>query len=261
MKQIFLGFLIILLGNSAVAGVYIETMERDIKTQKSVDASQKMYVQGGLGRMESGDGHVSIIKGDTMYVLDTKRKTYMVFDKASADAMAKQMNDMMAKMRAQMAQLPPAQRAEMEKMMGGQMPGKPAANSKLTSSDTGRMDTVEGRSCRIWQIKRNGALDDELCVVPYSSLPGKEDIGALFLKIGKLFEGMSKAMPGAANDNEFDAYARVNGYPVRLRGYTNGKSDGTETVLKVWREEAVVPALFVIPAGYRKQAMPALGEG
>jgi hypothetical protein len=60
--------------------------------------------------------------------------------------------------------------------------------------------------------------------------------------------------------NEFSAHVKTNGYPVRLRGYENGKLAPEETLMKVWREEAVPASMFEIPAGYKLKQMP-IGPG
>jgi hypothetical protein len=124
--------------------------------------------------------------------------------------------------------------------------------------DTGKSDKVDGRTCRVWDIKRNGELDDQLCVVPYSSLPGKENFQAMFANFAKVFEEMAKSVPMLAGmmTNEFAAQAKVNGFPVRTRGYDDGKLGDTEHNLSVWREETIPASIFTVPAGYKQKQMP-----
>ena len=42
---------------------------------------------------------------------------------------------------------------------------------------------------------------------------------------------------------------------MRLRSYENGKLAPEETLMKVWREEAVPASMFEIPAGYKLKQM------
>ena len=99
------------------------------------------------------------------------------------------------------------------------MPGMAGGDQKWTveAVDTGKSDKVDGRTCRVWDVKRNGELDDQICVVPYSSLPGKENFQAVFANFAKVFEEMAKSVPMLAGmmTNEFSAQAKVNGFPVR----------------------------------------------
>ena len=56
--------------------------------------------------------------------------------------------------------------------------------------------------------------------------------------------------------NEFGAQAKVNGFPVRSRGYDNGQLGDDEQLMKVWREEAIPASMFEIPASYKRKQMP-----
>jgi hypothetical protein len=246
------------LAQAAAAGVYVELVDRDIPTG-TTELAQKMYVQGGNGRFVDAQGKASIIKGGTMFMVDDADKTYIVFDKATMAQLAKQLATAMEKMKEQLAKMPPEQRAQIEQLMA-KTPGMGGEGQKwvVDAVDTGKSDKVDGRACRIWEIKRNNELDDQLCVVPYASLPGKENFQAVFASFAKVFEEMAKSVPMLSGmmTNEFEAQAKVNGFPVRSRGYENGKLGDREQLLKTWREEPVPASMFEIPAGYTQKSMP-----
>jgi hypothetical protein len=163
----------------------------------------------------------------------------------------------MEQMKEQLAKLPPDQRAQVEAAMSAQIPGLDGKDYKVEAVDTGKSDKVDNRACRIWDMKRNGELDEQICVVPYSALPGKENLPAVFAKFAKLFEEMAKSVPMLAGmmSSEFVAMNQVNGFPVRTREYENGKLGSSEQLVKVWREEAVPASMFQVPAGYRQKQM------
>jgi hypothetical protein len=244
-----------LAAQAASAGVYVELVDHDIKTDKAALA-QKMYVQNGLGRFVDGDGRVTLIKDGTLYIVDDADKSYVAVDKETLAQLAKKISGAMEQMKEQLAKLPPEQRAQMEQMM----PGMADANRQRTveAFDTGKSDKVDGRDCRVWDIKRDGKLDDQICVVPYSALPGKENFQAIFANFAKVFEEMAKSVPMLAGmmTNEFSAQAKVNGFPVRSRAYDNGALGDDEQLMKVWREEAIPASMFEIPAGYKRKQMP-----
>jgi hypothetical protein len=244
-----------LIAHSASAGVYVELVSREISTG-TTEPAQKMYVQGGNGRFVDPEGLVSIIKGDTMYFVDDKDQTFIAFDKATMAKLAKQLNAQLERQKEQIAKLPPDQRAQLEQLL-------PTGPGEVAASDTGKSDKVEGRTCRVWEISRNGQPDDQLCVVPYASLPGKENFQAVFANFARVFEEMAKNVPTLAGimTNEFDAQAKVNGFPVRTRAYENGRLGDYEQVLKVWREEAMPASMFEIPAGYQPKQMAAPQPG
>jgi hypothetical protein len=255
MKRILLFVLGAVGAQAASAGVYVELVDRDIPSGK-VELSQKMYVQNGQGRFVDSGGRTTLIKDGTMYVIDDADKSYIAFDKATMEKLAVKINAAMAQMKEQLAKMPPEQRAQMEAML----PGMAGADKKwvVEAIDTGKSDKVDGRSCRVWDIKRNGELDDQMCVVPYSSLPGKENFQAMFEKFAKVFEEMAKSVPMLSGmmTNEFAAQAKVGGFPVRTRGYENGKLGDTEHNVRVWREEAMAATMFDVPAGYKQKQMP-----
>jgi len=261
MKRTMLALALCFAVRCAVAGVYVEVFDHDVKTGGS-ELAQKMYVQAGNGRFVDPDGRTTLIKGDTMYVLDDSDKTYIALDKATMEQLAKKISAAMDKAKEQLAKLPPEQRAQAEAMMGGALGGAIGAEGAdkhtVEALDTGKSDKVEGRACRIWDIKRNGELDDQYCVVPYSALPGKENFEAVFAKFARVFEEMSKTVPMLSGmmSNEFTALSKINGYPVRTRGYDRGQLDDSERIVKTWREEAIAPAMFELPAGYKQKTMP-----
>ncbi len=244
-----------LAAQAASAGVYVEMVDHDIKADKT-ELAQKMYVQNGLGRFVDGDGRATLIKDGTLFIIDDAEKSYVAVDKATLDQLAKKVSAAMEQMKEQLAKLPPEQRAQMEQMV----PGMSGGDRKWTveAFDTGKSDKVDGRACRIWDIKRNGELDDQICVVPYSALPGKENFQVIFANFAKVFEEMAKSVPMLAGmmSNEFSAQAKVNGFPVRSRGYENGQLGDNEQLMKVWREEAIPASMFEIPAGYKRKQMP-----
>src|SRR5690349_8313224 len=222
----------LLFTGTASAGVRIETVIRDIATQAQKGPVQVTEVQNGAVRAGSAEGSV-LLKGGKMIMLDDKHKTYTEMDKATMEAYAKKANAAMAQMQEQMKNMPPEQRAQMEKMMGGmKMPGASGKPMVFDAKDTGKSDTVEGRQCRIWNLTRDGEIVDEMCVVPFSTFPGKEDMQKTMKELAEAFSGMTKAMPGAADQAKIRA--NVNGYPVRSRPYFNGKPQGIESVLKSW---------------------------
>jgi urocanate hydratase len=258
MKRIFLVVLGALGAQMASAGVYVELRDRNVGSGSS-ELAQKMYVQNGLGRFVDAGGRATLIKNGTMYIIDDADKSYIAFDKATMEQLAKKLNGAMEQMKEQLAKLPPEQRAQAEQMM----PGMSGGDQKwvVDAIDTGKSDKVDGRACRVWDIKRNGELDDQLCVVPYSSLPGKENFQAVFANFAKAFEEMAKSAPMLAGmmTNEFSAQAKVNGFPVRTRAYEEGKLGDTEHVMSVWREEAIPASMFEVPAGYKQKTMT-MGE-
>jgi hypothetical protein len=202
-----------------------------------------------------------ILKNSTITLLDDKHKTYREMDKETLRNMATQAGAAMAQLQEKMKNMSPEQRAMMEKAMGSHMPGgmgAQGANDTYAATDTGKNATVEGRSCRLWQTTRNGAPLEELCVVPYASLPGREDLQKAFRMMADAVEDLAGVMPNV--EKAMKARLSVNGYPVRVRRYdAQGALRKNETVLTKWTEESLPASVFDVPAGYTKQELPQFG--
>lgn len=249
----------------AHAGVYVEMADRKVGSQENT-VVQRMYVQGTAGRFVDVAEHggdtsreaATIIKDGTLYAIDDEEKSYVMLDKASLDQLGKKLSAGLEQMKEQLAKMPPEQREQMEQMLSKQIPGFSTGDKwTVEAAETGKSDKVDGRTCRLWDVKRNGELDEQLCVVPFGSLPGKENFQSVFGNFAKVFEEMAKTVPMLAGlmSNEFAAQEKINGFPVRSRDYENGKLSDKERVMSVWREENVPASMFQIPEGYKRKTM------
>ena len=252
----------LLAANTAGAGVRIETVTRDMKTKVADGGAQVILVQDGKIRMQmpkTAGG--MILKNSILYVIDDKKKTYMEMDKETMRKGSEQAGAAMKQMQDRMAKMTPEHRAQMEKAMGGHLPpgmmsGKPDI---WDVKNTGKTDTSEGRKCTIWTLSKNGKLHEELCVVPFSSLPGKEDLEKTFKQLAESFAGMASGLPGAGDAAK--ARNSINGYPVRTRFFEPGGAErAIETVVTKWVEESVPATTFEVPAGYAKKEMPKMRD-
>jgi hypothetical protein len=250
----------LLVASAAHAGIHVENVTRNIETKVADGSTQVVLVQDGKISASSGKDNAMILSDGTITVVDHKRKTFTEVDQEQAKKMAAQAGAAMTEIQHKLKNLPPEQRAQLEKMMGSHIPGGAGSGKPdvYEAKNTGRTDTVEGRQCTIWNITRNGKLLEESCVVPFSSLPGKGDVEKSFRQLSEAFEEFSKAMPDVAN--QVKVRTNVDGYPVRSRSYdASGNLRGSETVLTKWVEENVPESSFSAPAGYQKKTLPEFG--
>ena len=259
MNRILLTATAMLAATQAFAGVRIETVTRDIKTQVANGGAQVVLVQDGRIRMNNTThGSGMILKDSVLYVIDDKRKTYSELDKATLKQAGDKAGAAMKQLQEKMKDMPPEQRAQMEKMLGNHMPGMSGKKDTYEVKDTGNSETSEGRKCRVWNLVKNGVASEELCVVPFSSLPGKEDFEKSFKELAEAAIGMAGNLPGAGDS--IKARNSINGFPVRVRQFDDtGKPRGTESVMTKWVEESLPGSTFEIPAGYTKKELPKFG--
>ena len=173
------------------------------------------------------------------------------------EQLAKKINAAMAQMKEQLAKLPPEQRAQMEQTMPGMSgDGKQWA---VEAIDTGKSDKVDGRACRIWDVKRNGELDDQLCVVPYSSLAGQGKLPGRVREFRQGVRGNGEIRPhvGRHDDQRIRRAGQGERFPGALaRSMKTASSAMPNSCMSVWREEAIPASMFEVPAGYKQKQMP-----
>jgi hypothetical protein len=241
----------------AFAGIHVENVNRNVETKAQEGAIRTTLVQNGMMRTNAAKDGAIILKGSTIVIIDDKHKQYREMTKEDMKKMAAGAADMMAKMQERMKNMSPEQRAQMEKLMGNRMPGGMGGDKPDTweSKNLGTTATVEGRKCQNWNLIRNGAPFEQLCVVPYNTLPGKEDFQKVFKEFAEAFSDLAKQVPGS--DQSVKARAAIEGYPVRTRMYaSDGKFRPTETIMTKWVEESIPASMFEPPAGYTKAEMP-----
>src|SRR5678816_490751 len=90
----------------ASAGVYVELVNHDIPGN-TTNLAQKMYVEGMNGRFVDEQGRATIIKGNTMYIVDDSDQSFIAFDKATMEQLAKQISSAMERMKEQLSKMPP----------------------------------------------------------------------------------------------------------------------------------------------------------
>jgi hypothetical protein len=259
-----LAFLTIALASTAAsAGVYIESHQVELGVKPAPAATvNKIYFDGGRMRSNDADGEGAIFKNKTIYALDPEKKTYTMVDKATVDRMGGQLADARKKMEAQMANMPPEQRAMMEQMMkqmGGGAPGGKLPKRDVKS--TGRSESVAGFKCTIWEVTVDGQKDQELCATPASAIPGGTEVLAVMREIGEMMQGLSEGLGPMARrtaNEEWKDVAKIGGVPILTRDFEAGKPS-SETRLAVIRKESVPASMFEVPAGYKERKMPKMG--
>lgn len=257
-----------LVATAACAGVYFESTDKNLVTAAK-PVTSKMWFDGGRMRSERAhddeDGNLTIFKNRAMYTIDTSSKTYRVIDKATVDKMGAQFAEAKKKMAAQMASMPPEQRAMMEKMMGqmgGGAPGAAAAPTRTrTLKNTGRTETVAGIKCSVWEAAVNGQKEEELCAAEPGSIPGGDEAMKTFREIGAMLKGFTESFGarGKKSTAPWNDLETINGVPILTRDFEHGKAT-SETRLMVARKESVPDSAFEVPAGYTEKKI-SIGPG
>lgn len=254
MKRFLLPILC-LLSTQAFAGNVIEMLTRDM-SGKELDR-MTFYTERDRSRMDQSgsDGSFSVIFLDDEFIyLDHSEQNYMVMDEAMLEGVGEQMSAAMKEMEAQLAALPPEQRAMVEQMMKDQMGGLgntmdvPAL--EIRQLGPGRWASYD---CRRAEMLEDGAKIQEICSVDYDEVDGSGYLRSSFLRMADLLNRLYDAVPfdGQGVRNPMEMLNELNGFPVRTVEFENGKAV-RETILESSKEKAIDADIFLLPANYSR---------
>jgi hypothetical protein len=249
----FAGALSVLTATTAAADGILLVM----KTTAGTDAPQTTQVQIDGRRMraeaigERGEKQVVVFDGTkkVMFLVDDSKKTYTEMTEADIEALG----GMMAGMMAQLQNMPPEARAQMEAMMKGRgmaMPGATAPKTQYTKTGTG---TVGKWTCDKYEGSSGGQKVSDVCTVDPKALgftaadfEVSRELVAFFKKLMPTGGGQMFSI-GTPEDQGFS------GVPVRTVSSVGGRQVTTE-ITEVSRQ-AFPDAVFQAPAGYQKTSM------
>ena len=223
----------------------VQSETRDGKATTTITQMDKSHI-----RTETSNG-VFIYDGDAqvMRMVNMERKSYTEITKADMQKMSQQMSAVMDKLK----DLPPAQRAQMEKMMAGRgMPGAGPAAAPITYKATGS-DKAGQWACAKYDGMRAAEKVVELCAVEPKALgltPADFEVAK------QLAEFMKSLVPQMANQIALygtPAEQGFSGYPIRQTHYSNGKVTSVNE-LKEIKREAIPASAWQAPAGFKRES-------
>lgn len=254
MKRILLPFLCLLSTQVSAANV-MEMLTRDMSGNEL--NRMTFFTEADRSRMDQSgaDGSFSVIfVGDELLYLDHTEKTYMVMDEAMLEGIGDQLSAAMKEMEAQLAALPPEQRAMVEQMMSEQMSGMGMATDipVLEIRQLGS-DRWQSYDCTLAEMLENGTKIQEICSVDFDEVDGSGDVRDSFIRIAGMLTKLYEAIPfgGQGVRSPMEMLDELDGFPVRAVEFENGKPV-RETILESTREEAIDAKIFSLPPDYSR---------
>ncbi len=249
--------LVAMLGWPAPAGNGILIVEKT--TAGTTTQTGQVQIEGGRMRVDSvgaaGEKQSIIFDGakQVLWIVNHDKKTYREMTKADVDQAGGQMAGAMAQMQEQLKNMPPEQRAMMEKMMQGRggMPGMGAPPPQKTVYRPAGSDKVGQWTCSKYDGYQGDKKTSEICTV------GPETLGlgvSDFDVTRQLGEFLGKLMPqnagrvfsiGKVEDQGFS------GVPVR-RAFWTGQEQTVVELTDVSRQ-SFPASTFEVPAGFQKE--------
>ncbi len=261
MKRLQLALIALFLSPLANAGVALEMVTKDMSGNEK-ERSQ-IYAQDGFLRLDSDGGpfaaDVSLIfDGNRFLVIDHGEKSYIIMDKEMLTRMTNKMNEAMEQMKAELASLPPEQRAMAEQMMARQMPGmmgdsEPPPPPRVEATGEGEWG---GRDCTQYDVFENNIKTQEVCAAPLDQVEGSAEMMDTFQSMAGFVKELSESLPGplgsSFNDHPGMVAELIGGFPIHSVEFRMGKPD-SEVTMESIREEQLASSKFEAPDGYQLQ--------
>jgi hypothetical protein len=160
-------------------------------------------------------------------MLDKAKNQYQEIDEETMKQMGQQMSAAMAQMQAAMKNMPPDQRAMMEKMMKGKMPQAAAAAPKTVYTAKGS-GSVNGFSCTKYEGDLSGVKESEVC----AALPAQIKLTPADLQIFEKMKQFSSSLLSALANSPVhisvpSGYGFEEGYegfPIQKIDFENGQA-------------------------------------
>ena len=252
-------FVVFWIPHSALAGVIMNMVTSD-GSGRQTDSS-KIFAQSEMIRIDNigGENMSMIFRGEEFLMLNHTDRTYFVMDQAMLEQLNSQMNEAMKLMEAQLAQVPPEQRAMVEKMMQGQMQNmmsmEPPPPPRV---ETGGASSWLNYSCTQYTVYSGSDKSQEICAASPNQIEGSDEVIGAFQEMAAFITKMSESMPGpmasGMAQNPTGMMDQIDGFPVHTLHYENGKVI-REVSLESITRQSLDESMFSAPADYAQQQM------
>jgi hypothetical protein len=261
MKKLVLTLIVMssLLSPLAYAGVVMDMVTRNASGQET--DRTKIYAQASMIRMDEVSGSETagsmIFLGNEFLYVDHRDKSYIVMDEAMLNQVSTQISDAMKQMEAELANMPPEQRAMVEQMMKGRMQGMmgqqgtPSPKPRVEAMGSGEWQSY---SCQEYAVFEGPEKTQDLCAAELDEIDGADEVIEAFRKMAAYMTKMTESMPMRPKEglNPGELMDQINGFPVHTIDYDNGRV-ARETSLDSATEQDLDQGMFAAPEGYRRQ--------
>jgi len=212
------------------AGVRIETEVKDLASGRTtqqvvmIDA-ERMRIDSDKDPKTASVLFLTDGGRNRLVILNRAKNEYSEIDEQTAKQLVSQVEGAMAMMQEQLKNMPPEQRAMMEKMMKGKMGGMAGASAPgpQTVFTAKGSSSANGFACTLYEGTRGGEKVSELCAAQPGQLkvsPGDMKVFEKMAEFAKSLSGPLASMAGASTV----ANSGVQGYPVTQTMFRGGQA-------------------------------------
>jgi hypothetical protein len=249
-------------GGTASADTILTNETRDLRSDPPEVMTTQLYLGADRfaadSRSAEGEHTTTIYDAsqNVLYHVDHDSKSYVRIDQEMLDQLGTQMNAAMQQMKDQMAQMPEAQRKQVEQMM--QSMGGTGHKVDWTVKETGEKQTVAGYGCQRYELLADGKKESDVWASTWKDAGVPKESFDVLRKFAAFFEEIAGSNPLFAQAMESQGGAlqgldRIDGFPVKVIDYDDGKAS-LETTTKSYEQKKVADATYHVPAGYTQKA-------
>lgn len=191
---------------------------------------------------------------DVLFGVDQKERTYVRVDRLALTEIATKVRMLRVMLEARMQGLSAGQRATASRMLGtSELYDKDVL--PLVTRDTGTREEVDGRDCRLVEIRRKDLVVGMAWVASWDRVALKEDSLRVFKKLASLLGELNGALkvPGVSTQL-FEVFDAFEGFPLRVRWDRDGRPISNVRFISL-KEEKTASQLFALPADYRERGL------
>ncbi|MCL5038131.1 MAG: DUF4412 domain-containing protein [Chloroflexi bacterium] len=253
-------FLFLFVAGSATAGVYMDVVGQTFSDRPDT-INTKIYIESDRLRADSkgsGQDLIFIYRADKdlVWVINNNDRTYMELTRADMEKFGDKMKQARKQFEDQMANMPPEQRAMMEKMMKDKMPQmSEQKKSEVVYNKTGSGIAVNKWVCDKYDGTEGGKRIEEVWTTDLKSI----GLNTGDFKVFDSFVEFFKALPkgnfgfekyGSAQGNKGKSFS---GIPIKTVEYEANGRKARMTEVKDISNKKNDASLFNLPAGLMKQ--------
>jgi len=262
------GCFLLLVASLSAQGVVI--VENHGPVQGGESSATKIHIEGDRLFIESqqdGKKRGIIFLGDAkvMRMLDYSNNSYREMTQQDFERLGDSMAQMRQMMEEKLKDMPPQQRQMVEQMMkqkmGAAMSGAGQARSPVVYAKVASGQSVRQWTCDKYEGTRDGQKVWEVCAVDFAQFGVQPGDMRAFQQIGEMFKSMAPQGMEDFFKVGFDEQQKEQGFsgvPVQRISFRNGAPDQKYEITEVTRQD-IVDALFEVPPGFQKVAMPQMG--
>ena len=204
---------------------------------------------------------------NTMFVINHAEQTIMRIDEQAIDQFAEQAGGMASmiqqQIQQQMAGMTDEQKAQMEAMLGGMMPGmntQPQEPEPVTLVETGSAQYA-GFACTVNQVMRSGNIIGQVCFSmgnnlglsngDYQTLVGMQNFTFLMASKADQFSGML--------GGNVPSFGNIETNNLIIQG-TNAQNENNSMNIEAISNEGLPAGTTDLPTGYVEETLPSLSD-